>query len=566
MDRIKVLGIIDNISGSRLHRIKLPLEKLNGRKLDDKEIQVDFFDVKLLTEDIVKNYNVLWVSRIAPIDAVNLDVWKNKYGLKFIIDIDDCIEIDSHVFNYQRFKLQEPLVIRQVVLADLVIVSSLELVNEVGQYNTNLVFIPNAIPFEEGQFKMNEKEESEKVRFGIIGSVSHYYDYLSLRSIMKKVMSDTEFQKKGKFVIAADETNKWWKDVISVFKHKNVELEILPLKGLDDYMDLYDKVDVVLAPLEDNRFNRVRTNLKMFEAACKEIPVIGSELFLNKGGNFFVPVSKKGDWYKAIKLFIKNRDYKELGGQIKKFLMEKFPYENVVTKRMDCLKQVLESKDNKLDDVKIYSIVYDENQYAPFEKYDNSHIRTLEQKSWRFEYNAIYNILHTQVDNFEGHVGIFSWKFSNKTGMFPNLLYRLLRGYKYNEYDFINLAPKMWKDGKDYLQFSEEQHKGLLEGLKEVCEVVGLSYTNNPKIVNFSNFYLMKRDVYRDFVGNYVIPAFQYMEENRDKFFVDANYKSGVSNIKELTGLDYYPLAPFVAERLILMYVEDKQLKTLNIL
>ena len=33
---------------------------------------------------------------------------------------------------------------------------------------------------------------------------------------------------------------------------------------------------------------------------------------------------------------------------------------------------------------KIYSIVYDKNQIVEYEKYDNSHIKTIEQKSYLF--------------------------------------------------------------------------------------------------------------------------------------------------------------------------------------
>ena len=33
---------------------------------------------------------------------------------------------------------------------------------------------------------------------------------------------------------------------------------------------------------------------------------------------------------------------------------------------------------------KIYSIVYDKNQIVEYEKYDNSHIKTIEQRSYFF--------------------------------------------------------------------------------------------------------------------------------------------------------------------------------------
>lgn len=35
-------------------------------------------------------------------------------------------------------------------------------------------------------------------------------------------------------------------------------------------------------------------------------------------------------------------------------------------------------------ETKIYSIVYDKNQIVEYEKYDNSHIKTIEQRSYFF--------------------------------------------------------------------------------------------------------------------------------------------------------------------------------------
>ena len=58
---------------------------------------------------------------------------------------------------------------------------------------------------------------------------------------------------------------------------------------------------------------------------------------------------------------------------------------------------------------KIYSIVYDINQCSEYERYDNSHIKTIEDKSYLFEYNPIIDITSKQIE--EEYLGIFSYKF-----------------------------------------------------------------------------------------------------------------------------------------------------------
>ena len=65
---------------------------------------------------------------------------------------------------------------------------------------------------------------------------------------------------------------------------------------------------------------------------------------------------------------------------------------------------------------KIYSIVYDINQCSEYERYDNSHIKTIEDKSYLFEYNPIIDITSKQIE--EEYLGIFSYKFYIKKFLF----------------------------------------------------------------------------------------------------------------------------------------------------
>ena len=74
---------------------------------------------------------------------------------------------------------------------------------------------------------------------------------------------------------------------------------------------------------------------------------------------------------------------------------------------------------------KIYSIVYDGNQLHEYEKYDNSHIKSYKDKSYLFEYNVLINVIENhKID--EQYLGIFSYKFPMKTGIFKKKLLEYL--------------------------------------------------------------------------------------------------------------------------------------------
>ena len=63
-----------------------------------------------------------------------------------------------------------------------------------------------------------------------------------------------------------------------------------------------------------------------------------------------------------------------------------------------------------MKNIKIYSIVYNDEQIIEYQRYDNKHIKTIKDFSYLFEYNVLIDI----IDNFkidDDYLGIFSHKF-----------------------------------------------------------------------------------------------------------------------------------------------------------
>lgn len=58
-----------------------------------------------------------------------------------------------------------------------------------------------------------------------------------------------------------------------------------------------------------------------------------------------------------------------------------------------------------------------------------------------------------------------------------------------------------------------------------------------------------------------IISAIDYMESNKELYFQDAQYKSGLSSeeLKKYTNLDFYTYHSFILERVMLMYLNDVQ-------
>lgn len=81
-----------------------------------------------------------------------------------------------------------------------------------------------------------------------------------------------------------------------------------------EYMNFYNEADISVVPLVESRFNSMKSNLKVLEAATKKIPVIVSNVDPYAGCPYTVKVSNQTDWYKAIKKLANDAIYrKEMG-------------------------------------------------------------------------------------------------------------------------------------------------------------------------------------------------------------------------------------------------------------
>lgn len=205
-----------------------------------------------------------------------------------------------------------------------------------------------------------------------------------------------------------------------------------------------------------------------------------------------------------------------------------------------------------MKNIKIYSIVYNDEQVIEYQRYDNSHIKTIEQLSYLFEYNVLIDV----IDNFnvkEDYLGIFSHKFPFKTGLFKKKLYWLLENN--SDFDIYGLCPQYSLKGK-YLDFTEKVHPGFKQLFYPLCKDLGLE-VKEPEYVIYSNFVIMKTNIYKDYVNNIIKPAIHLLETKyKDLAWKNSNYKGlPMDQLKLHTELDYYPFHPFILERLFSIFL-----------
>lgn len=209
--------------------------------------------------------------------------------------------------------------------------------------------------------------------------------------------------------------------------------------------------------------------------------------------------------------------------------------------------------------VKIWGIVYGDKQteYIPFR--NDKPVRP-----WRWENDPMIFITDNYLSDLlcQDLVGVVSHRFGYKTGLSKaDVLSRIQPGY-----DVYNFSRKIGVP--NFMNWSDEGHKGIKGFIQKCCDHTGLTYTNYPKHIIYANQFLATRDVYVGYINEIIKPCLELLE---GPLWVHVNRESGYTRamdkekLRRLTGLEFYNFVPFILERMIIMYVFSKKLKCIDL-
>lgn len=312
----------DYDDGVAFHRLRLPalyLQNINVRTR-----------TKTLFPQDMEWANVLVISRLLDGKAEDIRKRCDDFNVKLVVDVDDLwILPTNHILHtsYIRTgyaKKQE----EYLRVSDQVWTTNIRLAEEIKPFNANVFIIPNALPFGDHQFTP-ERTQSDRVRFFYAGGHTHKHDIALLSEVCRMMRKDPVFKEKGQFVLAGGYHDmsdvyvhgiwdKMEKDYsgYAVGKPTYKRLYSLPV---DNYMDLYNEADVGLVALEENRFTRCKSNLKILECAAKKIPMIVSNVETYTDGRPPVYFVRNGDnkaWANAIDELLRDAGLRQKAGEV----------------------------------------------------------------------------------------------------------------------------------------------------------------------------------------------------------------------------------------------------------
>ena len=232
---------------------------------------LDAFRQMLFMPDVIylrRNYHYF------PFTDRLLKITSSK-GVKTVMDIDDLItELPREHISYNYYDLNREKTIHFIRLMDFITVSNEELKNRLTPYNGNIYVLPNYLDSriwdDKGRrFSGRQERGEQKIVIGYAGSRTHEYDFKLVTPAVKHMLSKYKGRVEFKFVGCIP---RGLEDMDGVRFYARTTMPYLQYARFMKNCDF----DFALAPLEDNAFNRCKSNIKFLEYSASRIPAIYS--------------------------------------------------------------------------------------------------------------------------------------------------------------------------------------------------------------------------------------------------------------------------------------------------
>lgn len=419
--KIRILIIYtDTIGGIGFYRSVQPHQKLLSMYPDDFEIQSmsqpDFSNLEAFKEFQIIHFHkgLFFDTNEKQADFVKALKFFKDNGIVTVMDIDDHWKLGS---EHPQYKMQlysrktdsafnqEDAVKTNFKLVDYVTTTTDIFANIIRPFNKNVVVFPNAIDPLDRRFVIDRKP-CEKLRIGFIMGSTHEPDLQTMGGFVgalpKDVLDKIEivlcgFDNRGNMTYYAPDGTKqirpmapqegvWYRyekmvtdnyRIISPqyrqFLEKFIPNSVYPnaeqegykrcwTKDMNNYYQHYKEIDVLLAPLKENEFNLVKSELKPIECCFSHTAFIGSNFgpytiglksIFKKGGeidtdgNAILIDNRRSpkDWVKAIEKLVKHPEYvKMLQDNLYRDFHEKYDLATVTKQRAEFYKKIITQK------------------------------------------------------------------------------------------------------------------------------------------------------------------------------------------------------------------------------
>lgn len=322
------------------YRIINPLSKIENTTIEGK-FQFGSKERADVARYIKSVGDIMYIKYVDSLVAVNhILTIRDIMGLKLVVDIDDDV-FNVHPYNYAYKDIHEgteshkafQLLFRE---ADALVTSTEHLREAMLPYNKNITVIPNTIDPEIWKVPI-KKNKSDTVKIGWVYGPTHSQDVPVILPVIKEILKkypNVEFTHIGFKDPDFDNLKGNHKMVFGTNGYKEFPA-FLASQGMD----------ILIAPILDDYFNRSKSNIKWMEGAMCEVPMVCSAVepynkSITHGKDGFL-AKTTSEWIKYLSLLIENKDLIEkIGKEAKKTVLREYTVDKHLHKYTDLFKKL----------------------------------------------------------------------------------------------------------------------------------------------------------------------------------------------------------------------------------
>ncbi len=242
-----------------------------------------------------------------------------------IYEIDDLLHhvpFKNPAFNNLKGTNLKKRIKEAVSYCDRMIVSTKPLAEAYAGFCKDIRIVPNYISKSVwGDIKSSHRD-GKKPRVGWAGAAFHYGDLMVIKDVVKDLADEVDWIFMG---MCPDEIRPFVTEY-----HEGVDIDEYPAKLAS--LDL----DLAIAPLEINAFNRAKSNLRILEYGILGWPVVATDIYPYQGAPVTLVKNRYKAWINAIRTKISDRDALiEEGQQLRKWILENWILEDHLDEILD---------------------------------------------------------------------------------------------------------------------------------------------------------------------------------------------------------------------------------------
>lgn len=260
------IAAFPNSSASCHWRLEAPFKYLN--RLGDFDAQIVTAGINehaLQWADIIITQGVVDKEGIALIHA-----YQKEFGKKYIVEQDDQIEVEEnnpHKKHHEITNAVDTIKI-SMKIADMVTTTTKHLAKKLQKHNKNVFVLPNYLDLETWDLNPKYINNSERIRIGWAGSITHLDDLKSIAPVIRKIMDD--FQNTELFLVGEPRAAE-------LFEGYRTECMLgVPFNAWPKKLHSL-RLDIGIAPLRKTEFNLCKSNIKFLEYSVAMIPSVYSK-------------------------------------------------------------------------------------------------------------------------------------------------------------------------------------------------------------------------------------------------------------------------------------------------